>query len=167
MIYPYKTAKTRNNPSKPCALFMAEVPPPVTVLDYGCGKGRDVLSLVEAGYDATGYDPHYFSEIPKGTFDVGLRTYVLNVIPNPLERSKVIEHMATMCRIVYIAVRNGRDFTQSKWEPFGDGYITSKNTFQVGIEEHTLVGMVTPYMEGVRVWSKGSTTFLRGSPKGT
>jgi len=146
---------------------MADTPPPASVLDYGCGKGQDVLFLVEAGYDAIGYDPHYFPEMPEGTFDVGLCFFVLNVIPNPLERSQAIAQIATMCRIVYIAVRNGRDFTHSKWEPFGDGYITSTGTFQVGIGESTLVNMVTPHFDCVRVWTKGPTTFLRGSSKGT
>lgn len=36
--------------------FAAQLPPGARVLDAGCGTGRDVLALVEAGIDAVGLD---------------------------------------------------------------------------------------------------------------
>jgi len=64
-----------------------------SVLDYGCGAGRDVLALRQAGCrDVWGYDPYFegLDKLPKETKDIVLCTYVLNVIKDKKERETVI-----------------------------------------------------------------------------
>jgi SAM-dependent methyltransferase len=38
--------------------FEAAFPPGARVLDVGCGKGRDVVALLDMGFDAFGVEPH-------------------------------------------------------------------------------------------------------------
>jgi SAM-dependent methyltransferase len=55
------------------------------VLDYGCGKGYDAQHLC-----ADSYDPHFQPNMPVGTFDTILCTFVLNTIPSPEERESIV-----------------------------------------------------------------------------
>lgn len=55
------------------------------VLDYGCGRGGDVKYLTDDTLDprpmaVEGWDPYWRPEIPQGTFEVVLCTYVLNIL---------------------------------------------------------------------------------------
>lgn len=59
------------------------------ILDFGCGLGKDVEFLQSKGFSITGYDPHYFPELPKGNFDTIICNYVLNVLL-PEEQSHVL-----------------------------------------------------------------------------
>ena len=93
------------------------------VLDYGCGRGKDVDEL-----GLEGYDPHYFPEKPKGKFDTIMCNFVLNVIPDPDKRQEVINKISGLLKpkgIAYISVRNDK----SKL----NGY-TSRGTWQGFIE---------------------------------
>ena len=78
----WKTAITRSSPSAPLkkVLSLTDFPKPegTTVLDFGCGKGRDVQHLKELGYDVQGYDQHFQPKKPTGKFDVVFCTFVIN-----------------------------------------------------------------------------------------
>jgi hypothetical protein len=93
------TAIIRKNPSAPLQTLIRDLGYEWilhgSILDYGCGAGRDVLALREAGCpDVWGYDPYFtgLGELPRETKDVVLCTYVLNVIKSPRMREKVISN---------------------------------------------------------------------------
>ena len=54
-----KTARARKKPSKPLRFLLESglIPIKVKVLDYGCGRGTDVLYLRKLGRRAEGWDP--------------------------------------------------------------------------------------------------------------
>lgn len=69
------TAPTRSAISAP-ARYLAENKLIIgRCLDYGCGKGFDKDFL---GMD--GYDPYWFPEYPRGTYDTIMCHFVLNVV---------------------------------------------------------------------------------------
>ena len=59
----YLTAKQRDAPSLPVRMLYERHLVQETVLDYGCGFGRDVQFLRTEGFDAHGYDPHYKDDV--------------------------------------------------------------------------------------------------------
>src|ERR1043166_1681750 len=76
-LNPARTAMRRKNPS-PIARALRETGFLAahrvrTVLDYGCGVGRDVEYYRELGLQAEGYDPHEpfgWSSLPTGCYDL-------------------------------------------------------------------------------------------------
>ena len=141
-----KSAMTRKRESVPARIFHTRLAPPYVrpypnklrgnVLDYGAGKGADYRYLKELGYIVTGYD-RYFSEFatrPSQTFSVVLCTYVLNTLPI-MHRRAVIEDVhgfldERVDSFALFSVRDRGSIDTSRMEPYRDGYITSKNTFQ-------------------------------------
>lgn len=102
-----------------------------SILDYGCGRGQDVVRLRKMGLHASGWDPFYAPDGPLVTHNVVLLNYVLNVIEDQDERRETLskawqltsDALVVSCRL--------------KWElgaitaaEVGDGIVTSRNTFQ-------------------------------------
>ena len=93
------------------------------ILDYGCGRGSDAHFLW-----ADKYDPFYFPTRPTRQFNVIYCNYVLNVIEDPAERTKVLEDISSLLNtngVAYISVRNDRAQLNG---------ITAKGTWQGYIE---------------------------------
>ncbi|MFJ8853579.1 DNA phosphorothioation-associated putative methyltransferase [Streptomyces sp. NPDC102437] len=101
------------------------------VLDYGCGRGGDVRALGHLGLDVSGWDPVHRPDGNLKPSDIVLLTYVLNVIEKPDERrvalAKAWEH--TKVALV-VSARLRWERNQVKGTEYGDGIITSRNTFQ-------------------------------------
>jgi DNA phosphorothioation-associated putative methyltransferase len=139
----HNTAKSRNKMSVPTAYLLSKDMLGGSMLDFGCGKGKDVQTLKEMGYMIEGYDPYYQPSRPTGSFDTIIMNYVLNVISTPNSRSLVMRSAFELLDkggILYIATRNKKDITScsGKWDEHNDGYITKKNTFQVGLDYEDL-----------------------------
>lgn len=128
------TAIRRNGHSRPLALLLANelLVDGDHLLDYGCGHGEDVDYLQERGHDAVGWDPYHRPEGARGPADVVLCAYVLNVIEDPSERLEVLREVHRLAkRVAVIAVRTSSEKTDMEGaDRHGDGWITSKNTFQ-------------------------------------
>jgi len=159
-IKPWLTAIVRKEMSRPTRLGFEYGIIRGKVLDYGCGVGTDVRKLLEQGIDAYCYEPYahvprlwkyleelarkgrlYVSteELPDNSFDTILLNYVLNVIPDPAEREKVLRDVYRLLKpggCAIIAVRSKyeieREARRGGWERYGDGYITKHGTFQKG-----------------------------------
>lgn len=106
----HKTAKGRKTISAPLKILLNEIESieSKTILDYGSGKGVDLLHLKNCGKDAHGYDPYYLSVRPKIKFDLILCTYVLNVIRNEKERLAVVTDISSLLKgsgVAFISVR--------------------------------------------------------------
>lgn len=152
----YKTAMTRKYASMPCR-YLLEDKKPSSILDYGCGKGSDVIAFTEEGWEATGYDPYFSPELPPKDlkFEWVLCSYVLNVIEDPLERPKVIEDLVFYGRKVLIAVRHPKNIP-TKGTLLNDGIITSRGTFQKGFTPNELKNLVG---NDFKVWKHKHAVF--------
>lgn len=74
-------------------------------LDYGCGKGYDAGEL-----DCAKYDPYYFPTPVTDKFTTITCIYVLNVIREKRQRTKVIRDIKKLLKkggVGYIVVRRG------------------------------------------------------------
>jgi diadenosine tetraphosphate (Ap4A) HIT family hydrolase len=97
------------------------------ILDFGCGIGKDVELLKQAGLDIEGYDPFYFPEFPTEKFDTIICFYVLNVLL-PEEQAEVLMNVSLLLKPngkAYFAVR--RDI---QYEGFRMHKLHKKETYQ-------------------------------------
>ncbi|MDN0193913.1 DNA phosphorothioation-associated putative methyltransferase [Streptomyces sp. S.PNR 29] len=127
------TAISRASLSVPArqAVIDKQVFPGRTVLDYGCGRGGDVRALQQLDCQAVGWDPFYSPETRLEPADVVLLTYVLNVIEDPQERRKTLGAAWNLARTVLVAsARLTWERSKVRGEEFGDGLLTSRQTFQ-------------------------------------
>ncbi|MFI1884692.1 DNA phosphorothioation-associated putative methyltransferase [Streptomyces jumonjinensis] len=105
--------------------------PERTILDYGCGRGGDVRSLERLDCRVTGWDPYYRPETKLERADVVLLTYVLNVIEDPEERRNTLMRAWQLAKTVLItSARLTWEKSKVRGQEFGDGLITSRQTFQ-------------------------------------
>ncbi len=128
-IQRHRTAIARSKLSAPMqALAKWGLLQDTTVLDYGCGRGDDVRTLVQAGIPATGWDPHYAPNVPREPADIVNLGFVLNVIENPVARRKALEEAYSLAgRLLSVAVMlEGKGTGRAH----GDGVVTKRQTFQ-------------------------------------
>lgn len=125
----YLTALNRTGPSGPLKYLLENkiITNAGRILDYGCGKGADVVTLYNLGADVMGYDSYYQSFPPGEGFDIILCTFVLNVLPRKSERDAVLQSIndkLTDDGAAYISVRNDRKHLNG-WTKRGtwQGYI--------------------------------------------
>lgn len=122
------TAMSRKEASVPCRRLLAQfrIPRHGRVLDFGCGKGKDVEHLTALGFDVTGYDPNHRPERPTGKFETILCTFVMNTRTKEVRDSILREIQGFMAPggMAFISVR--RDIK-------ADG-ITSRGTYQETVD---------------------------------
>lgn len=130
----HRTAIGRHTLSAPMAALNAAglLYAGVTVLDYGCGRGDDVRALRASGIDAVGWDPHFAPDpealSPRAIVNLG---FVLNVVEDPVERREVLRRAYELAeRCLAVAVMQVGKGDVSGQRPHGDGFLTSRGTFQ-------------------------------------
>ena len=102
-----------------------------TFFDYGCGKGDDLNLIKEIGVDASGWDPVYRKETKLQKADIVNLGFVVNVIESPSERTQTLKKAYNLSKKFLVAsVMLGGEAITSKFKKYGDGVITSRNTFQ-------------------------------------
>ena len=130
----HRTAIGRNSLSAPMAALNAAglLEDGVSVLDYGCGRGDDVRALRAAGIDAVGWDLHFAPDrsvlAPRHVVNLG---FVLNVVEDPTERRDVLRRafdLAERCLTVAVMLVGKGDVSGHR--PHGDGFLSSRGTFQ-------------------------------------
>ena len=87
--------------------------------------------LNSLSYTAIGWDPYHSPGIEKIPSDIVNLGYVINVIENVEERSETLKEaysLANKCLIVSAQVLTTD--AQTKGESYGDGIVSSRNTFQ-------------------------------------
>ncbi len=137
----HKAAIVRNDLSRPVKLaFEANLlSDKVSFFDYGCGHGGDVSRLTDRGIESAGWDPHYFSEHPLNSADVVNVGYVINVIENLAERRQALINAWNLTKKVLIVSAQVLVSDASRnWVAYGDGVVTSRNTFQKYFEQEEL-----------------------------
>ena len=160
----HNTAKPRpkypSTPAKKVAKASKEFLKIQSVLDYGCGYGRDVLFYHdECGLLAKGYDPgenfEKWNDLPSSgeKFDLVTLIYVLNILPNVKERLDVLQKASNYLNdngAMLVVTRSPKDISKAiskakkkgrEWEAHNDGYWSSKNkgTFQRGISKDEII----------------------------
>ena len=128
-----RTAIARSDLSRPVQLLIGAgvLTRAHTFFDYGCGLGDDVRFLRSLGYEAHGWDPaHRPATARQGVAVVNLG-YVLNVIERPAERTDALRRafdLAENCLCVAVLV--GSAAYSGSAQSYGDGLLTSRQTFQ-------------------------------------
>ena len=102
-----------------------------TFFDYGCGYGGDIARIAKKGYPSSGWDPYYFPDNPLYNADIVNIGYVINVIEDLQEREKALQKSWQLAdRVLIISAQVLIDDRKRGIVAYGDGIITSRNTFQ-------------------------------------
>jgi DNA phosphorothioation-associated putative methyltransferase len=133
-----RTAISRRKPSRPLKAALKLGAIQGKVLDFGCGKGRDVAELSELGYKVVGYDPNFRPAKPRGKFQTVLMTYVVNVL-KAKQRNLALQaawgYVKKGGRLI-VTARSEREIeeaaTKGAWKTVAWGYVTGANTYQRG-----------------------------------
>ena len=128
--YSHLTAKERDSISLPARTIEQQSLLNGSILDFGCGFGKDVEVLQAKKYEITGYDPTYFPNYPDKKFDTILCFYVLNVLL-PEEQAKVLMQVSNLLKIngkAYFAVR--RDIAK---DAYRNHFKHQKPTYQCNV----------------------------------
>lgn len=107
------------------------ITPSISVFDYGCGRGDDLRALAAAGVNASGWDPHFAPDAQLEEADFVNLGFVLNVIESIEERRRALSAAWKLSRrgLVVSTMIVGQ-VPLDGLRPFGDGYLTSRSTFQ-------------------------------------
>ncbi|NER03562.1 MAG: DNA phosphorothioation-associated putative methyltransferase [Okeania sp. SIO3C4] len=138
----HKAAIARKKISKPVRLGLEAnlFTEGTTFFDYGCGHGGDIKHIAQKGYQSAGWDPYYLPDNTCISADVVNLGYVINVIESLAERREALIKAWGLTKEVLIVsamVLINDHKTQNKLA-YGDGIITSRNTFQKYYEQEEL-----------------------------
>lgn len=137
------------------------------ILDYGAGKLRNTKYLIDLGFSVSVVDtPTQVSRMKEDDlsnvkdvfttdclisdkYEVIFSTFVLNVIPNYIERKELIEKMYSLLKedgFLVLEVRRERGILSNKHiEPYNDGYLVGKGntkTFQKPFNVEELLELI-------------------------
>lgn len=96
------------------------------ILDYGCGYGKDVQFFQQNDLKCSGYDPHFFPDLPNKVhqFDRICSTFVFNVL-------EAEERNLAMMRISRLLKPKGRAFISVRRDVDESGYRVVPGTKEI------------------------------------
>lgn len=114
-----------------------------SVFDYGCGRGDDLRELEAHGIDALGWDLNYRPDADKVISDIVNLGFVINVIEDRDERIETLLGAWELTQqILVVSVMLGNETYVSQFQPYKDGVITSRNTFQKYYSQAEIKGFI-------------------------
>jgi len=137
----HRAAIPRKHLSRPVRLALeAEVfQEHSTFFDYGCGYGGDIQRLAEQGYTSSGWDPYYSPQTPQIESDIVNLGYVINVIECQNEQQEALIKAWNLAqKVLIVAAQVLVDAQEKGIMVYGDGVITSRNTFQKYYQQEEL-----------------------------
>lgn len=136
----HKAAISRSDFSKPVRLALEAglINQHTTFFDYGCGQGDDLARMVKLGYESAGWDPYYRPDSPLVAADIVNLGYVINVIEALAERREALIKAWELTRQVLIVAAQVLIAQGNSQIAYGDGVITSRNTFQKYYDQEEL-----------------------------
>jgi hypothetical protein len=140
-IQRHKAAIARVTASKPVRLAMEAglFPPDTTYFDYGCGHGADIEYIHRMGLPSSGWDPYFRPDVSRTQADVVNLGYVINVIEDTAERREALINAWDLAeKVLIVAAQVLIDDRTRGVIAYGDGIITSRNTFQKYYEQEEL-----------------------------
>ena len=138
----HRTAISRIDYSRPIRIALADglIGPDATVFDFGCGLGDDVRHLSLRGIQSWGWDPTHRQGDERASAQVVNLGYVVNVIEDAEDRAQCLSRAWSYAeRALIVSARlasQTRDFTPVG--QYGDGFVTSIDTFQKLYEQGEL-----------------------------
>ncbi|SEH04850.1 DNA phosphorothioation-associated putative methyltransferase [Candidatus Venteria ishoeyi] len=132
-IHRHKTAIRRYALSKPMQTLMQHdyLNGHYSLFDYGCGQGDDIRELAAHDLQVSGFDPVHQPDISKQAADIVNLGFVLNVIEDPQERLACLREAFKLAqRVLVVSAMLGNAKLLAKFQRFGDGVLTQRNTFQ-------------------------------------
>ncbi|MDR3105367.1 MAG: DNA phosphorothioation-associated putative methyltransferase [Yokenella regensburgei] len=129
----YKTAIVRYELSGPMKTLAKKgyLDGRFSIFDYGCGRGDDLRELEANGLDALGWDPAFSPDNDKVKSDIVNLGFVLNVIEDQDERLEALLSAWDLAdKILVVSVMLANESYIEQFQPYKDGVITSRNTFQ-------------------------------------
>lgn len=146
----HKTAIRRGDFSRPvkCLLRDGLLDKSLSFFDYGCGRGEDLELLTAQEFAAAGWDPAYRPDAPVAEADVVNLGFVINVIENADERAVTVRKAWALAKQVLVVaaqvVLAGRGKAPVE---FGDGFLTTRGTFQKLYEQDELKAFLEATLE--------------------
>ena len=123
----------------------------VSFFDYGCGQGTDVKGLNELGIIATGWDPHFAPTALKTSAEIVNIGFVINVIEDIEERIDALQAAFSYAtKVVSVAAMLASN-SRPEGTQFGDGYVTSRNTFQKYFTQSSLRDFIEQTLDDVAI----------------
>lgn len=114
-----------------------------TIFDYGCGKGDDLRELEAHGLAALGWDPNFRPDADIIDADLVNIGFVINVIEDIDERIEALQRAYSLTKkILVVSAMVAGEATISRFRPYKDGILTSKNTFQKYYSQTELQGFI-------------------------
>lgn len=136
----HKAAISRNDFSKPVRLALEAglLSQNTTFFDYGCGQGGDLERVGKLGYESSGWDPYYHPDESLVAADIVNLGYVINVIESQAERREALIKAWELTGQVLIVAAQVLIAQGNSQIAYGDGVITSRNTFQKYYDQEEL-----------------------------
>lgn len=136
----HKAAISRNDFSKPVRLVLEAglLNQKTTFFDHGCGQGGDLERVGKLGYESAGWDPYYRPDSPLVSADIVNLGYVINVIESQAERREALIKAWELTGQVLIVAAQVLITQGNSQIAYGDGVITSRNTFQKYYDQEEL-----------------------------
>ena len=137
----HKAAIVRAQSSKPIRLAVeaALFEPDTSFFDYGCGHGADIEYIRKLGYKSEGWDPHFRPDTEHQEADVVNIGYVINVVENMTERREaLLKAWALTRKVLVVSAQVLINDRANGVIAYGDGIITSRNTFQKYYDQQEL-----------------------------
>ncbi|EHK9000470.1 DNA phosphorothioation-associated putative methyltransferase [Vibrio vulnificus] len=129
----HKTAIVRHELSSPMKTLAKQgyLDGRFSIFDYGCGRGDDLRELEAHGLDVLGWDPVFSPDNDKVNSDIVNLGFVLNVIEDQDERLEALLSSWELAnKILVVSVMLANDSYIAQFQPYKDGVITTRNTFQ-------------------------------------
>ena len=157
-----KTAMYRSGPSLEAKMLVERKLLKGKIFDWGCGRGKDLEYFRQNGFFAEGWDPVHRPDEPpssyvSGSFDWVHCNFVLNTLQTVQEREQALDDIYNFLPVngnLSIAVRSKNEINRLRkgtWEQMGDGWITSRKTFQKGYEVEELVELLQKHQFRIEI----------------
>ncbi|WP_210397384.1 DNA phosphorothioation-associated putative methyltransferase [Motiliproteus sediminis] len=119
-----------------------------SVFDYGCGLGDDLRELEAHGIDATGWDPAHRPDADIFSADIVNLGFVINVIEDRDERIEALLRAYELAdKVLVVSAMLASDSHIQKFQPYKDGVLTSRNTFQKYYAQSELQAFIEQTLE--------------------
>ena len=129
----HRTALVRHELSTPFKLLASSsyLEGDYSIFDYGCGRGDDLRELEAHGIAAAGWDPNFKPAAPLIDSDIVNLGFVINVIEDRDERIEALQRAHALARkFTVVSAMIAGESVISRFQPYKDGVLTSRNTFQ-------------------------------------
>lgn len=129
----HKTALVRHELSAPMKTLAKHgfLQGDYSIFDYGCGRCDDLRELEAHGLDVVGWDPNFRPDADKVNSDIVNIGFVINVIEDKDERlDALLGSWELTQKLLVVSAMLANESYIAQFQPYKDGVITSRNTFQ-------------------------------------